>query len=113
MATIPCFPPKPATFVADWVDSRPCEGVAGSMENDTVKVIYREYEAFDKDGNRGTAYDTLTVFRLPGLIPGINVYCAERDTSYCGEGNAGPYMVYEERCIPGMAGTDQDGDVYL
>ncbi|NND04936.1 MAG: T9SS type A sorting domain-containing protein [Saprospiraceae bacterium] len=104
-AMIPCRPPVPATFVADWPRLVEC-----GTGNDTLKVIYREYEAFDKDGNRGTTFDTITVFRLPELIPGVNAYCAEKDTSYCGVGNAGPYMVYEERCIPGMAGMDQDGD---
>jgi hypothetical protein len=90
-AYIPCFDPTAADFVADWVDPFPCDiGV------DTAKIIYREFEAYDKNGNRGYVFDTIYVYRLPELTD-MNVYCAERDTAYCGESaSGGPYMVAPE-----------------
>ncbi len=108
-ATIPCQSSEPATFVADWFETREC-GAVGDPVNDTLKIIYREYEAFDKKGNRSVTYDTITVFRLPGLDPAVNLYCAEKDTTYCGEGNPGPYIIYPERCNPDSFGLDQDND---
>ncbi|MDH3246486.1 MAG: hypothetical protein OEM26_17835, partial [Saprospiraceae bacterium] len=89
-ATIPCVGQVPAYFVADWVDPYDC--VIGE---DTAKVIYREFEAFDKEGRRGSCFDTLYVWRLPQILP-ENIYCAERDTVYCAEGAAGPYIVVPE-----------------
>ncbi len=109
LATIPCEASEAATFVADWVTPYACGGPFDPL-NDTLKVILREYEAFDKAGNRGFAFDTITVFRLPAIEPTVNIYCAEKDTTYCGQGNAGPFMVYPERCDPATFGSDQDGD---
>ncbi len=115
-AVIPCGGTVTGSLVADWVTSYPCD-IAGQnyITNDTVKVILREYEAFDKDGNRGTVFDTLTVFNLPPLIAGFsgeNTYCAELDSTYCGEGGKGPFFVLPERCDPGVpTGTiDFDND---
>ena len=89
-ATVPCLGPVKANFVADWVDPYDC--VLGS---DTAKIIYREFEAFGKDGKRGSAFDTIYVWRLPQLTPN-NIYCAERDTVYCGVGDSpGPFMVVD------------------
>ncbi|MDH3651467.1 MAG: hypothetical protein OEQ53_17425, partial [Saprospiraceae bacterium] len=111
LAFVPCVQEFDAAFVADWVQVYEC-GAPGDPVNDTVKVIYREYEAYDKHGNRGFTFDTITVFRLPyiDVVEVPNAYCAEKDTTYCGEGNPGPYMVYPERCIPANFGMDQDGD---
>ena len=42
--------------------------------------------------------DTIYVFRLPELSD-ANVYCAEKDTTYCGIGNGeafGPYMIVDD-----------------
>ena len=50
-AWIPCQPEQEATYVTDWITVVECEpGV-----NDTVKIIYREWEAFGKDGARGVS----------------------------------------------------------
>ena len=87
--SIPCFGRVPTQFVADWVI--PYECVLGE---DTAKVILREFEAFDKNGIRGSAYDTIYVMRLPEITDN-NIYCAEKDTLYCGEGGIGPYMVVD------------------
>ncbi|MDH3651536.1 MAG: hypothetical protein OEQ53_17770, partial [Saprospiraceae bacterium] len=89
-ATIPCQGQVPAYFVADWVDPHDC-----ILGDDTAKVIYREFEAFDKEGRRGSCFDTIYVWRLPQLVD-FNIYCAERDTVICAEGTAGPYMVLPE-----------------
>ncbi len=87
-ATVPCEGTVPTSFVADWVTPFPC--VVGL---DTAKIVLREFEAFDKFGNRGSAFDTIYVYRLPQLTP-TNIYCAERDTTYCGvSATPGPYMV--------------------
>ncbi len=91
-AIIPCGPDRPATLVGDWVDPRPC-----ILGEDTAKVVYREYEAFGKDGTRGTGWDTITVFRLP-QITALNTQCVEKDTTYCGAlvgDHFGPFMVAE------------------
>ncbi len=85
---IPCRGNQPVEFIADWVDPHECV-----LGDDTAKVIYREFEAFDKEGRRGSAFDTIYVWRLPELTAD-NIYCAEKDTVYCGEGDSpGPYMV--------------------
>ncbi|MDH3243986.1 MAG: hypothetical protein OEM26_05180, partial [Saprospiraceae bacterium] len=111
LAFVPCVAEFDAEFVADWVQVYECADPFAAV-NDTLKVIYREYEAFDKAGNRGFTFDTITVFRLPWIdvVEVPNAYCAEKDTIYCGQGNPGPYMVYPERCDPAMFGMDQDGD---
>ena len=78
------------SFVADWIDARDCV-----LGDDTAKIIYREFEAFDKNGKRGSAFDTIYVWRLPQITVN-NIYCAEKDTVYCGVGNSpGPFMVVD------------------
>jgi len=111
-AYTPCGAQLPVSFVADWIEVHDCSSDQFSSENDTLKVIYREYEAFDKNGRRTTSTDTFTVFRMPAIdvVNTPNVYCSEKDTFYCGVGNAGPYMVYSERCDPLLFGQDQDTD---
>ncbi len=89
-AYIPCFGEVRADFVADWVDPHDCV-----LGDDTAKVIYREFEAFDKEGRRGSCFDTIYVWRLPEITSN-NIYCAERDTVYCGVGSDGPYMTVPE-----------------
>jgi hypothetical protein len=93
-AIVPCRGSEPATFVADWVTPFDCDAaLLGTEGNDTAKIIYREYEAFDKDGVRGAGFDTIYVLRLPQITVD-NAFCPERDTVYCGQGGKiGPYMV--------------------
>jgi len=89
-----------ATFVADWITDVQCD-LANYMTNDTAKIILREYEAYDKNGLRSSVYDTIIVHNLPPLVAGgtaENVYCAEKDTTYCGVGFAGPYFILPELC---------------
>ena len=89
-ADIPCFGTEYAQFVADWVDPYPCV-----LGEDTAKIIYREFEAFDKNGNRGSTFDTIYVWRLPQITVN-NIYCAEKDTLYCGvSAGYGPYIVVD------------------
>ncbi len=117
IASIPCGGTVEGSFVADWTIPYDCD-IAGQnyLQNDTVKVILREYEAFDKEGRRSVVYDTLTVFNLPFLAAGFsgeNAYCAEVDTTYCGVIGKGPFFVIPERCDPGVpVGTiDFDNDL--
>ncbi len=79
-------------FVADWIDAYECDPMS-----DTVKVIYREWEAFGKNGQRGVGVDTIVVRSLPDISL-LNTYCVERDSIYCGsiDEKFGPYMVYPE-----------------
>ncbi len=78
-AAIPCRNAVDAKFVADWVIPVECDpGV-----QDTAKVVLREYQAFDKDGRRGSAFDTITVLKIP-MITAANAECPETDTMYCG-----------------------------
>ncbi len=112
-AFVPCGGPLTVELAADWPEVRNC-GPAFDRANDTLKVIYREYEVFDKEGNRASVFDTITVFRLPAIdvtsTSTQNAYCAEQDTTYCGVGGLGPYMIYPERCTPGVLPGDFDGD---
>ncbi len=108
-AMIPCGPDGVGSFVADWVDPRDCV-----LGEDTAKIIYREYEAFGKDGARGSGFDTIVVYRLPQITPD-NTFCQERDTTYCGAllgSRFGPYMLAENPTT-GMCDTvyflDSDG----
>ncbi|MBX2817590.1 MAG: hypothetical protein KTR24_16395 [Saprospiraceae bacterium] len=76
-AIVPCRPAEAAEFVADWIEPN------DTCDQDVAKIIYREYAAYDKDGNRGSAFDTITVFRMP-TITEMNAECPEVDTMYCG-----------------------------
>ncbi|MDH3245918.1 MAG: hypothetical protein OEM26_14960, partial [Saprospiraceae bacterium] len=92
-AWIPCSEEVPAEFVTDWVTPIDCEpGVI-----DTVKIIYREWEAYDKDGRRGVRFDTLYVLQFPE-ITAASIYCERKDTTYCGDTTVaiGPYIVYPD-----------------
>ncbi|MDH3244381.1 MAG: hypothetical protein OEM26_07190, partial [Saprospiraceae bacterium] len=90
-AIVSCQGQIPATFTGDWANVFDCEpGV-----QDTVKIIYREYEATSNVGFRGTGYDTICVLRLPEISVD-NIYCPPMDTTYCGVGDRiGPYMVVD------------------
>ena len=113
LAMVPCTEMVTSTFVADWVVPVDCD----PMGNDTAKIIYREYEAFGKDGARGTGFDTIYVFRLPQISVN-NVQCVEKDTVYnCGDGPTGrfgPFMVLENPPMSGECDTlyflDENGD---
>ena len=63
-AAVPCGADIPATFVADWPQVFPCV-----LGEDLAKIIIREYEAFDKFGNRGVGKDTIYVFNLAANKP--------------------------------------------
>ena len=117
IAFTPCFGQEEVHFVADWVTPYPCE-------SDTVKIIYREYEAFDKLGRRGSSIDTIVVVKLPEIVNvdlSINLRnlgCPEIDTLYCGINSltdedsitpVGPYMLVEESLFDPTADTDGDG----
>jgi len=93
-ALVPCRGPEDAEFVADWITAFNCDAAQmGMAGNDTAKIILREYEAFDKEGVRGSGYDTIIVLRLPQITVD-NAFCPERDTVYCGiGGKLGPYMI--------------------
>ncbi len=105
---VPCRDSVEARHVTDWIDAFPC--IPGE---DFAKIIYREFEAFDKDGRRGTAFDTICVYRLPEIVE--NIYCPEKDTVYCGDfTNVGPYwLVPRLDSVTGeQVGTDCD-TIYL
>ncbi len=99
--------PEPE-FTADWIRDFPCQ--VDPMLNDTLKVIYRGWEIFDKHGKRAEVFDTINVLRLPA-VDLLNTYCGEQDTVYCGLSDdcIGPYLIYEEDASGGMADLDGDG----
>ncbi|MBX2816935.1 MAG: T9SS type A sorting domain-containing protein [Saprospiraceae bacterium] len=110
-------PTTEVDYVADWVTVLECD----PNGQDTAKIIYREWEKFDKDGLRGTSFDTIYVFNLPE-ITAENIFCQSRDTIYCSNPGdiKGPYFVYPE--VPGQASPcdtmyllefDQDDDGYI
>lgn len=93
LAYIPCQPILNASYVTDWLVPYDCEpGV-----QDTVKVILREWEAYDKLGRRGVAFDTIVVLQL-GEIDANHIYCADKDTLYCSDTTEriGPFITYED-----------------
>lgn len=61
----------------DWDFSYQCFG-----DQDTAKLILREWESYDKDGNRSFVYDTIVVIRLP-KITYDNIYAPQTDTVEC------------------------------
>ena len=116
MAWAPCQGDIEPTFVTDWVELFDCE----EGENDTVKIIYREWAATDKDGIRSVQFDTINVFQLPE-IEEDNIFCVQRDTIYCGvvEDFKGPYFVIPQLgtgecdtiCVLDMVNEDGDRNV--
>ncbi len=101
MAIIPCVGTQPAHFVSDWPLDAPCD-------SDTAKVILREFQAFSKDGVRGSVFDTVIVWKLPAITL-ANTYCQEKDTVYCGEGKFGPWMLVPEDPSDPLNDIDNDG----
>ncbi|MCB0687825.1 MAG: T9SS type A sorting domain-containing protein [Saprospiraceae bacterium] len=102
-------------WVADWPVLYDC--VAGIQ--DTAKVIYREWEAFDKDGIRYSSFDTLVVHRLPQL-DAAHFYCPDRDTLYCGTADLfGPYWLIENPIsgdcdtVPFIDADYDNGELYF
>lgn len=77
LALRPCLGVQPSIFVADWINTD------FECTNDTLKVIFREYEAFDKNGHRANTFDTLIIFRSP-RIDISNTFCSDSDTLQCG-----------------------------
>ncbi len=85
-----CSTGGPARLVGDWIESFDC--VPGM--SDTLKIIYREWEAIDKEGRRSTTFDTINVLRTPALDD-TRLHCAEADTLYCGSPLvSGPYLLH-------------------
>ncbi|MCB0689788.1 MAG: S8 family serine peptidase, partial [Saprospiraceae bacterium] len=111
---IPCTnqPLPVANQAADWIIPYDC--VPGIQ--DTVKVIIREWEAFDKQGRRGSSFDTIVVLQFPEILP-ENIYCEQKDTVYCADTTAhvGPFITYSRfgQCdtlyIVNISDTDDDG----
>ncbi|MBK8505305.1 MAG: DUF11 domain-containing protein [Saprospiraceae bacterium] len=94
--------PLDVIFVGEWAKTMDCEpGV-----QDTVKIIYREWQAFSSDGVRASAFDTIIVIRPPAIST-TNTFCTSKDTLYCGVGRIGPYMVLPDVC-PDDGETDCD-----
>ena len=69
-----------ATFVADWVTPFRID----SCRNDTVKVIYREFEVCNEFGRRNFIHDTLVVFGIPNLMD-ENINCPDQVELKLGE----------------------------
>ena len=114
LAYIPCVGTLQSSFVADWVVPYDCE-----PDQDTAKIIYREYEAFDKQGRRGTVSDTIVVFRLPQLT-NESLFCLENSTIYCSDTTNwnGPIAFFAKGGIlPSLSldlidlGFDENGDL--
>lgn len=113
LAFVPCMDPFDASYVTDWIIPYDCEpGV-----QDTVKVILREWEAYDKYGRRGFSFDTIVVLQFPE-IDDDHIYCEERDTLFCGDSleGIGPYITFERTdmtCdtlfLVDMSDSDNDG----
>ncbi len=61
----------------DWIMPVSCDEA-----NDTAEVIFREWTATTKDGERCVGVDTIVVMRLPKLTPEAFIGTAE-DTVYC------------------------------
>src|SRR5690606_6462143 len=78
MVTDPCSGRSyQATVQPDWVMPFACD-----VESDTAEVIFRTWEAYDKEGNLATLTDTIVVFRLLRWTPGAFIEQAE-ETNYC------------------------------
>ncbi len=93
IAQSPCQEDQEAHFVTDWLINYECDpGV-----QDTVKVILREWEAYDKFGRRGVSFDTIAVLQMPE-VDADHIYCSDRDTVYCGDTTTvmGPFVTYEK-----------------
>ncbi|MCB0688656.1 MAG: T9SS type A sorting domain-containing protein [Saprospiraceae bacterium] len=78
-AYAPCYGELEVSFVNDWPVPYDCE-----PNQDTAKIIYREYEAFDKSGRRASVIDTIVVFRIPKLHS-ESFFCPGNLTLYCGD----------------------------
>ncbi|MBK8505309.1 MAG: DUF11 domain-containing protein [Saprospiraceae bacterium] len=89
-------------FAGDWIQVFDCT----LGDQDTVKIIYREWQTFSSDGTRASAFDTIIVIRPPAIST-LNIFCASKDTLYCGVGRVGPYMLLPDVC-PEDGETDCD-----
>jgi hypothetical protein len=78
-AYAPCFGAVVPSLVGDWVQPYDCE-----PGQDTTKIIYREFEAFDKLGRRANVFDTIILYRIPQLTPS-SLFCGVSDTIYCSD----------------------------
>ncbi len=79
----------PVEYVGDWIDAYECD-------NDTAKVIIREWQVFASDGTRATAIDTIIVLRYPE-IDLRHIYCGLKDTVYCSDtlSQVGPFITVD------------------
>ncbi len=83
---MPCFGNVPTDFVADWVDPSRRLGCDTNYLSINLRPLIKMVI-------EGYAFDTIFVYRLPELTIN-NIYCAERDTTYCGvSATPGPFMV--------------------
>lgn len=91
-AFVPCQGLATPKFVADWVFPRDCNNGI----QDTAKQILREWEFFDKEGNRASAFDTIDVLLFPQITTD-HIYCGDKDTVYCCEpnGGIGPFITFD------------------
>ncbi|MCB0664552.1 MAG: DUF11 domain-containing protein [Saprospiraceae bacterium] len=81
-------------YVGDWTSVYDC----APGDQDTAKVIYREWAVTSSDGIRRSAFDTIIVLRTPPMTE-VNTWCRNIDTVYCGSmAGAGPYMVLPDVC---------------
>ncbi len=80
-------------YSGDWVEIFEC--VPGVQ--DTVKIIYREWSTTTLDGVRASAFDTIVVVQPPPISE-ENLFFVEKDTTYCGQGSFGPYLILPDVC---------------
>ncbi|NND08847.1 MAG: tandem-95 repeat protein [Saprospiraceae bacterium] len=94
-------------FAGEWVETYDCS----LGDQDTVKVIYREWAAISTDGIRTSAFDTIVVIRPPAIAV-ENTFCRDADTLYCGIGRFGPFLILPDVC-PEDGETDCDTIYFL
>ncbi|RZW17412.1 MAG: hypothetical protein EX260_09440, partial [Desulfobulbaceae bacterium] len=94
-------------YAGEWIQPYDC----GLADQDTAKIIYREWAAISTDGIRTSAFDTIVVIRPPAITI-ENTFCQEKDTIYCGAGRFGPFMLLPDIC-PDDGETDCDTIYFL
>jgi hypothetical protein len=111
-AVVPCLGPVETKFVADWITAYDC--VPGIQ--DTAKIIYREFEAFDKLGRRSSVVDTIIVYRLP-KFHSESFFCPGNLIVNCGDTSdfLSPAAIFNNGTLSGFLEfirmTNLDGDL--
>ncbi|WP_236971018.1 T9SS type A sorting domain-containing protein [Membranihabitans marinus] len=86
-----CLKTIDTLVAADWVEKYDCD----DYSNDTLKVVYRLLEGYDKFGRRFETKDTIVVLKFPKIYP-EDFICAETDTLYCGvNDDFGPKIIFQ------------------